>query len=465
MVDANQPITHVNHLNQPPHRDVITVSQLNEAVQDLLNKAFPLLWICGELSNLAQPGSGHWYFTLKDSGAQVRCAMFRMRNQVLKFFPQNGAQVLVRARVGLYTPRGDYQLVVEHIEPAGDGLLRQRFEMLKQQLAAEGLFEPEHKKPLPSYPAIIGIITSPTGAALQDILHVLQRRYPYALLRIYPVAVQGEGAVRDITAMIRTASRGDCDVIILARGGGSLEDLWAFNEEPVARAIAACGVPLVTGIGHEIDTTIADFVADQRAPTPSAAAELVSPNQAELRQTFVHLLQQLMRRMQFQLGIKTTALDRARKRLRHPRQRILTLIQRTDELGQRLQRSMRHLIQYKAAHAQSINARLLHHSPMHSINTLTIMQRALQQRLTSAMQHNLEGKRQILRSTVRALDAVSPLSTLGRGYAIVRDPQHKTIIHSARDVKPGDTVEALLGQGRLVCAVNAIYTDNFTTKK
>ncbi|HEU4485077.1 MAG TPA: exodeoxyribonuclease VII large subunit, partial [Povalibacter sp.] len=262
-----------------PERDVYSPTRLNREARTLLERGFPVLWIEGEMSNLSRPSSGHWYFSIKDEGAQLRCAMFRQRNLLARFTPRDGQVVLLRGRISLYEPRGDYQFLVDHIEEAGEGALRRRFELLKTRLAAEGLFATERKRPLPKHPARIGVVTSPSGAAIRDVLHVLRRRFCSIPVLIYPVPVQGAGAATQIAAAIRLASaRADCDVLILARGGGSLEDLWSFNEEVVARAIAACTIPIVSGVGHEVDFTIADFVADLRAPTPSGAAELVAPD-------------------------------------------------------------------------------------------------------------------------------------------------------------------------------------------
>jgi exodeoxyribonuclease VII large subunit len=270
--------------------DVYSVGRLNREVRLLLEHGMPVVWVEAELSNFSRPGSGHWYFTLKDRDAQVRCAMFRQRNSLVRFTPAEGKLVLARARVGLYEPRGDYQLLVEHMEEAGVGALKREFERLKERLAAEGLFAPELKRPLPGVPRRIGIVTSPTGAAVRDILNILARRFPAAEVLIYPTVVQGAAAVPELLAAIGLASaRRECDVLIVARGGGSLEDLWAFNDERVARALRACPMPVVTGIGHEVDFTIADFVADLRAPTPSGAAELVVPDGQAWRVTLARL--------------------------------------------------------------------------------------------------------------------------------------------------------------------------------
>lgn len=280
-------------------RDILSVSQLNRASKDLLETYLPLLWVEGEVSNLAQPSSGHWYFTLKDARAQVRCAMFKNRNQLVRFCPEGGQKILVRARVSLYEGRGEYQLLIEHMEPTGFGDLQRQFELLKHKLQNEGLFAQEHKRALPAWPKRLGIVTSPTGAALQDILQVLQRRFPALPVLLLPVAVQGTGAAGQIAAAIRRANAEKlCDVLIVGRGGGSLEDLWAFNEEIVARAIYASDIPVVSAVGHEVDFTIADFTADMRAPTPSAAAELISPNQLEVAQKLDQLQRALLRHMQ-----------------------------------------------------------------------------------------------------------------------------------------------------------------------
>ena len=265
-----------------PERNVYSVSALNREVRLLIERGLGVIWVEGELSNLAQPSSGHWYFSLKDRDAQLRCAMFRQRNSSVGFTPRAGQQVLVRGRVSLYEPRGDYQFIAEHMEEAGVGALKREFERLKAKLAAEGLFAPELKRSLPRIPKRIGVVTSPTGAAIRDILHILARRFPPASVLIYPSPVQGEAAVPALIESLRLAGeRRECDVLIVARGGGSLEDLWAFNDERLARAIRACPIPVVSGIGHEVDFTIADFVADVRAPTPSGAAELVVPDRKE----------------------------------------------------------------------------------------------------------------------------------------------------------------------------------------
>src|ERR1700728_3269492 len=324
-------------------RDIYSVSRLNREVRVLLERGFGALWLEAEISNLARPSSGHWYFSLKDSAAQVRCAMFRQRNMLSAFTPRDGQKVLVRARIGLYEPRGEYQLIVDHMEDAGLGALKRQFEELSAKLSQEGLFAAERKRLLPGLPKRIGVITSPTGAAVRDILHVLARRFPAAPVLIYPVRVQGAQAAAEITATLQLANqRAECDVLILARGGGSLEDLWAFNDERLARAIVASPIPVITGIGHEIDFTIADFAADVRAPTPSAAAEIVVPDAEEwlssLRRLDARLQRALLRSMQARAQRLRWLCGRAA--MVSPSARLAQQSQRLDELEQRLSRAL-----------------------------------------------------------------------------------------------------------------------------
>ncbi len=394
-------------------RDIYSVARLNREARQLLEAGLPACWIEGELSNLARPGSGHWYFTLKDEVAQVRCAMFRGANARVRVAPRDGLLVLVRARVSLYEARGEFQLIVESLEEAGEGALRRRFEELKAQLAAEGLFDASLKRPLPPLPRRIGVVTSPTGAAIRDILQILARRFPAVAVLIYPVRVQGAGAAAEIAAAIGLASRrADADVLILARGGGSLEDLWAFNEEIVARAIRNSAIPVVAGIGHEVDVTIADFAADLRAPTPSGAAELVVPDRAEwLRRlaTTRERLAALWRRRAAQGRERLGWLVR-RLELNHPRARLTARAQRLDELEVRLERALRRELATAGA------------------------------RLAAA---------------ARTLNAVSPLATLERGYAIVAHADGR-VVKRAADVSAGETVRARTADGSFTATVDDV---------
>src|ERR1700722_5348331 len=345
-------------MSQTPERSVYTVSRLNREVRLLLERGLAVTWLEAELSNFSQPASGHWYFTLKDKEAQIRGAMFRQRNMSVGFTPKSGQLVLVRGRVSLYEPRGDYQMILDHMEEAGVGALKREFERLKTRLAAEGLFAAELKRPLPAFPHRIGVITSPSGAAVRDVLHILRRRYPPAQVLIYPTPVQGAAAVPALIRALQLASaRADCDVIILARGGGSLEDLWAFNDEGVARAIRACAIPVVSGVGHEIDFTIADFVADVRAPTPSGAAELVVPDRQELLSALRRIGARLVQSGRRELRTASQLLMQLRHRLQrtHPGVRLQTGAQRLDELELRMRKALH-------ARVQQHNIRLSHAS-------------------------------------------------------------------------------------------------------
>ncbi|MEJ2393230.1 MAG: exodeoxyribonuclease VII large subunit [Candidatus Thiodiazotropha sp.] len=443
-------------LPEMPQRDIYSVSRLVRETRAVLEGSFPLLWISGEISNLAQPASGHIYFSLKDEIAQVRCAMFRMKRQQLRFRPANGQQVLIRARVSLYEARGEFQLIAEHMEPAGEGALRLAFEQLKQKLAAEGLFDTEHKQPLPELPQQLGLITSPSGAAIRDLLSVLRRRFPALPVVIYPVQVQGEDAPRQIVRMLELANRrNECDVLILSRGGGSLEDLQAFNEETVARAIHASRIPVVSGVGHEIDYTIADFVADQRAATPSAAAELVAPDQQAWRQRLGQLSQSLrlaQARRQRQLGDRLTTLQQRLQR-QHPSQRLQQRAQRLDELGQRLLRTTELILLRQSRRLELLQHRLLSQSPEKRLERLRQTHQQLDARLHRAIQQRLEQTRQRLAQRARDLHTLSPLNTLARGYAIVRRLEDGSIVRQASQVKPGERIETRLSEGSLISQV------------
>jgi exodeoxyribonuclease VII large subunit len=395
----------------PPARTVYSVTQLNREARSLLETGLGALWVQGEISNLARPASGHWYFSLKDRDAQVRCAMFRQRNVLARFTPREGQQVVAYARVSLYEPRGDYQLLVELLEDAGLGALQRAFDELKARLAAEGLFALERKRPLPAAPRRVGIITSPTGAAIRDIVQVLRRRCPAIEILIYPAPVQGDAAPAALIRALELAgARAEVDVLILARGGGSLEDLWAFNDERLARAIIASPIPVVTGIGHEIDFTIADFVADLRAPTPSAAAQLVAPDAAVWRQRLGQLLARFAAAARRALRAEQMRLDTLGRRLQqaHPGARLLTHAQRLDELEARL--------------------RL-----------------ALRARLAAATGQ--------LESAARALQAVSPLATIDRGFAVLTRAADGMLITDAAQLAPGESFDARLARGSLRATV------------
>jgi exodeoxyribonuclease VII large subunit len=442
----------------PPDRDVYSVSRLNQTARKLLEQGLARVWLEGELSNIARPSSGHIYFTLKDSKAQIRGAMFRSRNQLLRFKPEEGMQVLVRAKVSLYEPRGDYQLIAESMQEAGDGVLQQAFDALKQKLEQEGLFAAAGKLPLPQLPARIGVITSPSGAAIRDVLSVLKRRFPAIPVLIYPVPVQGKNAGKAIAAMIAAASRRkECDVLILTRGGGSLEDLWAFNEEIVARALYECGLPVVSAIGHEVDFTIADFVADRRAPTPSAAAELVSPDQSEWLAQLHALHARSTRHLSRQLNDTRQRLNWLAQRLqfRHPGQYLRQQAQRLDELEQRTRLVMRSYFNGLQSKLNEEVAALKQAAPSARISRTELQLQALSQRLRSSITALLQTRQQQLAVACKSLDTISPLATLDRGYAIVTR-QDNRVVHKAASVTAGEQVTARLAQGRLLCTVDKI---------
>jgi exodeoxyribonuclease VII large subunit len=447
----------------PAGEPVYTVSQLSREARILLERSFPPLWVTGEISNMARPGSGHLYFSLKDAEAQVRCAMFRSAGRSLRFRPENGQQVMVRGRVSLYEARGEFQLVVEHMEPAGDGLLLRRLEELKKRLAAEGLFDERHKQPLPSLPRCIGLITSPTGAAIRDVLHVLRRRFPAIPVVIYPVQVQGAQAKHDIVAALRTATaRHECDVLILARGGGSLEDLWAFNEEMVARAMHACPIPLVSGVGHEIDFTIADLVADLRAPTPSGAAELVVPDSREWIRSCVSLERQVrscMQRVLQRLRARQAELA-ARLRRGSPGVVLRQRCQRLDELGQRLRSALLHNLQLRRLRIRHAGSGLRRSAPVAALRRCSEQVIWYRLRLAGAVRVRIASTGQRLAVSAAALQAVSPLRTLERGYAIVRDPQTGHIIRRARDLIPGQDITGTLSEGAFDAVVSRVRRDS-----
>jgi len=446
-------------MNEPANsKRIYTVSGLNREVGQLLAHGLPLLWVEGEISNFTAPASGHWYFTLKDRDAQLRCAMFRGRQNGMRFKPANGQHVAVRGRVGLYEPRGEYQMTVELMEEAGQGALQRAFEQLKQRLSAEGLFDIGRKRALPTLPRRIAVITSGTGAALRDILHVLQQRFPLAQVLLLPVPVQGTAAAPAICAALDSLStRTDCQVVILARGGGSIEDLWAFNEETVARAIHRCALPVVSGIGHETDFTIADFVADVRAPTPSAAAQLASPDQQSLLQQLSAQLARLRLGMQRQLSHAKQHHAAAARRLQqtHPGTRLHQQAQRLDELEQRMRLALGHSVRESQQQLAAINARLQRVNAGQVVAQLTQRCTQLAQHLRRAMIDTLNHCNQRLALAQRALDAVSPLAVLGRGYALVVTPDGR-LIKQTGSLHVGDALDIRLADGRVQAIVHSI---------
>jgi exodeoxyribonuclease VII large subunit len=432
-------------------RHILTPSSLNRLVRDLLGDVFPQVWIEGELSNVAKPASGHLYFTLKDSGAQVRCAMFKPKTAALRFRPVDGMQVLLRAKVGLYEPRGEFQLVAEYMEPAGEGALQREFEQLKARLDAEGLFAPARKRALPRYARRIGVITSATGAAVRDVLSVLGRRWPLADVEVLPVPVQGREAPPAIVAMLNKASSsGRYDVLLLTRGGGSLEDLWAFNDEAVARAIHASAVPVVSAVGHEIDFSIADFVADLRAPTPSAAAELLVPDAVAVGRHLQQLQQRMVTLQQRQLQAQSQRVDHllARLQTQRPQARLARDRERLLHLQHRLGAVLREQSQLRQTRLERLHARLLAQHPRTQLSLLARRLAEQDQRLRRAITYTLERQQTALRHAGHALHAISPLATLERGYAILFDEAGQ-VVRSVAAVSEGDTVNARVSDGEL----------------
>ncbi|MHA2814258.1 exodeoxyribonuclease VII large subunit [Vibrio campbellii] len=438
------------------NQNIFTVSRLNAEVRLLLENEMGIVWLVGEISNFSAPVSGHWYLTLKDSRAQVKCAMFRGNNRRVTFKPANGNQVLVKARLSLYEPRGDYQLIIESMQPEGDGRLQQEFEALKMKLAAEGLFAQTSKQPLPEHPKRVGVITSKTGAALYDILDVLKRRDPSLPVVVYPTMVQGEEAAIQIAQAIgRANSRDECDVLIVGRGGGSLEDLWCFNNEILARTIAASQIPIISAVGHEVDVTIADFVADMRAPTPSAAAELVSRDNSHKDQALVTRQHKLTSAMRYYLTQQKQQSAQLMHRLerQHPSYQLQRQTQQLDELEMRLQRAMQRFITTRQQAVERKHHRLQLNSPVKRLAEQKSKLDRVDQKLLDAMDRKLLTMRHQLAIAAEKLDTVSPLATLKRGYSITQTEQGQ-VVTQAKDVKTGDVLVTRLSDGELRSTVN-----------
>lgn len=440
-----------------PENRVYSPRELNQEVRLHLEAGFPRLWIQAELSNLARPASGHLYFTLKDAGAQIRCALFRSHAAALPFRPENGQEVLVRGRLSLYEARGDYQLIADGMLEAGAGALSRAFEALKGKLAAEGLFDPARKRSLPPWPLRIGMITSPSGAAVQDMLRILRQRWPAASVRIYASAVQGEQASGELTRALTAADRqGWADVLIIGRGGGSAEDLWAFNDEGLARAIAAVETPIVSAVGHETDFTIADFVADLRAATPSAAAAAVSPDGPALRRQVATLNRRLERAARQHLDRLAQGVDHLAHRLArcHPGKRLEQMELQLQRLDDRRQQLIRKLLQERGVRLQGLRARLLAHHPARRLRQLDQQRSAIHQRLIRVMERDLERRRQQLSALLRALDNVSPLRVLERGYGVVLDPAGKALTEE-NDFQKGKEIKLLMRSFEVDCEIKS----------
>ncbi|MFW3176022.1 exodeoxyribonuclease VII large subunit [Xanthomonas phaseoli] len=438
------------------NEQILTPSQLNSLARDLLEGSFPLVWVEAELSSVTRPSSGHLYFTLKDARAQIRCAMFKPKSTWLKFQPREGLRVLARGRLTLYEARGDYQLVLDHLEEAGEGALRRAFDELRARLAAEGLFDAERKQALPAHVQRLAVITSPSGAAVRDVLSVLARRFPLLEVDLLPSLVQGDSAAAQITSLLQRAdASGRYDVILITRGGGSLEDLWAFNDERLARAIAAAQTPVVSAVGHETDFSLSDFVADVRAPTPSVAAELLVPDQRELLARVRRAQARMTQLQQHGLGNAMQRADRLALRLRaqSPQARLQLLHRRQEEAGRQLRARMMQVLERLQARVQRAQAQLQSHNPQRHLAGLQQRLRALHPQ--AAMQRRLQHDQLQLRSIARSLEAVSPLATVARGYAIVTRPADGSVVRSAAEVVTGERLRAQLADGSIQVRVES----------
>lgn len=463
---ANQPtprhpddntMTANNNRDNRSRQHIFQVSELNKNIKRLLEDTFPFVWISGEISNFRTPSSGHCYFTLKDATAQISAVIFRGQAAALKFRPEDGISIIGLGRISVYEPRGTYQVIFEYIEPKGIGALQIAFEKLKQKLADEGLFDTAHKLPLPTLPRMVSVVTSPTGAAVRDFIRVAHRRFPNLHLQIVPVAVQGDRAPGEITAAVELLCRiGKADVIVLARGGGSIEDLCAFNDEALARAIFASRIPVVSAVGHETDFTIADFVADLRAPTPSAAAEMVVPQKEMLQNQFLKLNQELYGLINNSLDLNRKNIDGISARIVHPKRRLQDMRLRLDDLAMRLASATSKLVQSKKEHFEYRHSMLMHLSPARSVSVMKEHLAAVHQAMVGQMKQVLRQGRNDAAQYGAMLETLNPMAILKRGYSITRTPSDKVIVRSADAVAVDQPLEILLGSGRLDVIVNKI---------
>ncbi len=438
-----------------PRQHVFTVSELNRKIKQLLEDSLPFIWISGEISNLRIPSSGHCYFTLKDESAQIGAVLFRAQAASLKFKPDNGLSIIGLGRIGVYEPRGAYQVILEYLEPKGIGSLQIAFEKLKQQLADEGLFDDVHKSALPFLPSKVSVITSPTGAAVRDFVKIAQGRFAHLPLEIVPVRVQGDRAAEEIIAAIRLVNRiASSDVIVLARGGGSIEDLWTFNDEALARTIFQSRIPIVSAVGHETDFTIADFVADLRAPTPSAAAEMVIPSYGDLTSMLLELKQKLYKNSIYILKDKNKRVVSLSERIVHPRRRLQDMQIRLDDNAQRLRTQITNRLARCREQTAFHQRLLLRTSPVGTLETLKARLEALDQRSRQRMNRHIEESRTRLTGDASMLAALNPLAILERGYSITRTVPDRRIVRDAETVKSDQSLEVLLGRGRLSVTVD-----------
>ncbi|WP_223669650.1 exodeoxyribonuclease VII large subunit [Kangiella shandongensis] len=428
-------------------RKVYSVTEIALKVRRQLESEIGQIWITGEISNLATPRSGHWYFTLKDADAQLRCAMFKNRNRSVRFTPEDGQQVLLRAKLSLYEPRGDLQLIAEYMEPAGEGALQIAFNRLKEKLNSEGLFAPELKRPIPSFPNKIGIITSPTGAAIRDVLTVLKRRMPQVPVMIYPSQVQGDKAAKTIIEQLHIANeRQECDVLLVTRGGGSLEDMWCFNDEQLAREIRNSDIPVVSAVGHEVDTSISDLVADLRAPTPSAAAEMMVPNRMDILHKFQTLERRMLNEFQHRLEVTHARLDKLTSRIVHPKQRLAQSQTDLQRLSKQLNAAQNRYLEQKDTSLESLSARLKSYQPHKHLEQSKERLSTREKQLQQAMKQQLNRSQQTFALAAQKLNDISPLATLKRGYSITQDESGKAL-KTATEAKKAKVLVTRLGEG------------------
>lgn len=438
---------------------IFSVSELNTKAKLILEQEIGLVWLEAEISNLSRPASGHWYFSLKDKKSQIRCAFFKNRNRLLDFTPEDGQQLRVRGRISLYEARGDYQLIVDHVEPLGKGHLQKIYEETKQRLYKAGFFDKEHKQTLPCMPQQIGLVTSPSGAAIQDALHILKRRFPKALVVIYPVIVQGEDAAMKIIEAVKSAiRRKECDVLLLIRGGGSLEDLWPFNDEQLATAIFECPIPIVTGIGHEVDDTIADFVADVRAPTPSAAAEIAVPDQSELVASIQQQQYRLIRQVKKSLNNASQQMNWYTRHFQqfHPKRQLSVKYQQLNTLSRHLQQTIRTMLNNSAQMMMLLNQRIDTQSPSKLIKQYRERIKSHCSLLDNSVNNTLQLSRYRLDSRTRSLDAVSPIATLSRGYSISTRVDTGACIRQASELTEGELMKTQLKKGSVISRIESI---------
>ncbi|OUU79744.1 MAG: exodeoxyribonuclease VII large subunit [Gammaproteobacteria bacterium TMED78] len=449
----------INGTSKSIDQEIYTVSSLNRKARQLLEKKFNEIWIEGEISNLATPSSGHFYWSLKDSNSQVRCAMFRQNSRSISFPLEDGMQILVRGKISLYEVRGEFQVIVDHIEESGEGLLRKKYEELKKRLNAEGLFDEEKKKKFPIIPNKIGIITSPTGAAIKDVLSILKRRFPLIPIIIYPTSVQGKDSINEIVGALETAdSRKECDVLILTRGGGSIEDLWSFNEEVVARAIAKINIPIIVGVGHEVDSTIADFVADKRAPTPSGAAELITPESKDLIHFINNQSKILSKIIKIKLNMINTFYSNLVHRLKrgYPGYQIRQFSQRIDDLENRSRVGILNKLEINLRRIDKAISNLKNISPKKNILRLKENFKWINNSLHKSILEILNKKSTRIKLAEKTLKTVSPLATLDRGYAIVSSTKDNTIVTNSNHLSIGSDINLILSKGEITAKVKKI---------